>query len=137
MMTVDEILDRHAKELDGIKSNMQSISVDLQVLIRDHKYISGKMEEVVKKMESFAMYLYCIENHTKLIEKLVKDYEQISNQQKEFEQRFRIMDEREKARSTLMRFISENWWRVLAALSFISTLSFGIGEAMHRFMPHS
>lgn len=135
MMTVNDILSKHGADLEGIRANIGSMGIDMQLLVRDYKYMSEKIEEIVKRIESFSTYLYCIENHTKLIEKLVHDYESISNQQKEFEQRFRIMDEKEKSRSKIFQMISEQWWKIIMLLSSFTVLVYQLGEGIKHVIP--
>lgn len=73
MMKSNHILQRHDTEIEEVKDNLNNISLDLQLLIKDHKFLADKMHEISVDLKQFILVHNDVKQNKKEIEELKKN----------------------------------------------------------------
>jgi predicted nuclease with TOPRIM domain len=91
-MQLENIVQKHAGDIENLRNSIYSIGTDLQLLMKDQKIISEKMHEIGNDVRQLVHLTHEVKQSRIEIEAINKEIDNIKANYGRFEERFKRID---------------------------------------------
>ncbi len=115
-MELQSLVDKHDDEISDIRESIYSIGTDLQLLVKDHKGLADKMQEISIDIRELLVLANDVKQSRQDILVINKEISLLKENYLEFEQRFKKIDILAEQNSKLWDNFLNRWLRIVAIL---------------------
>jgi len=92
MMQLENLVNKHDTEIASIRDSIHAVGTDLQLLMKDQKFLSEKMHEIGNDVRQLVHLTHEVKQSRIEIEAINREIDAIKQSYKQFEERFKRID---------------------------------------------
>ncbi|TMI77270.1 MAG: hypothetical protein E6H10_19220 [Bacteroidetes bacterium] len=120
-MQLESVISKHDNEIGSIKENINSIRTDLQLLVKDYKFLGDKMQEIGVDIRGLISLMDDVKQSRKDILILNRDVSTLKESVLRNEERFHKLDILAEKSNQMWDNFLNRWLRMLAVVVPILT----------------
>lgn len=111
MMNIEKIVDKHGDELLTLKDSMHEMQLNLQSLLKDHKYLAVKVEQMSDNISTILV------------------------SQRELKDSVSVFSNYVNTNISWRAWFDRNWWKLVSLSGGLVMLLWGIMDFLYRLDP--
>jgi flagellar biosynthesis chaperone FliJ len=115
-MNLEDIVNKHDSEITNIRDSIHSVGTDLQLLMKDQKFLSEKMHEIGNDVKQLVHLTHEVKQSRIEIEAINREIENIKSNYFVLEERFKKIDILNEKNNRIWDNLINRWLRILAVI---------------------
>lgn len=115
-MQLENLVNKHDTEIASIRDSIYAVGTDLQLLMKDQKVLSEKMQEIGNDVRQLVHLTHEVKQSRIEIEAINREIENIKSNYHIFEERFKKIDILNEKNNRIWDNLINRWLRILAVL---------------------